>query len=129
MFDLQTGLFQDFPLHGVLSRLPWHSEAAGKRQSPPIAAVDHQDHLAFSNHPYRRPQSAKDGDPRIRSNGTPGQHPEEATLELLECGQSDTFCRTTIAGPLLSLGLLNLVAAIPCHGVAIKPWVTPLASR
>jgi len=51
-FERSTGkpAFQEFPLHRLLSRFPRHSETTRKRQSSPVASLNHQDQLAFTNY-------------------------------------------------------------------------------
>jgi hypothetical protein len=65
-------VFQKFPLHRLFSRLPWHSETARKQQASPVASINHQDQLTFSNHSDRSVQPAEERKPGIGGKRAPG---------------------------------------------------------
>jgi hypothetical protein len=65
-------VFQDFPLHRLFSRLPWHSETARKQQASPVASINHQDQLTFSNHSDRSVQPAEERKSGIGGKRAPG---------------------------------------------------------
>jgi len=72
MFDSQSCLFQDFPLHCLLSSLPGHSETTRKRQPSPVAAINHQDQLAFPNDSDSTAEPAEERKPGISGKSATG---------------------------------------------------------